>query len=76
MQGTPVKDIVRALLALPPERLAEAYDFILFLQNRYGQVTDISDAWSDEDLADLALANLNYAVESIAPDDEPDDSTG
>ena len=65
MQGTPVKDIVRALLALPSDRMAEAYDFILFLQDRYGQVTDISDAWSDEDLADLAAASLNYAVESL-----------
>jgi hypothetical protein len=37
---------VRALLALPPERVVEVYDFILFLLKRYGQVTDISDAWT------------------------------
>ena len=76
MSETPVKDVVRALLTLPPERVAEVYDFILFLQSRYGQVVEVNDAWSDEDLSDLSEASLKYAREAMWPEEEPDDSSG
>jgi hypothetical protein len=76
MQETPVKEVVRALLALPPERVAEVYDFILFLQNRYGQVMDISDTWTEQDIADLVEASLSYAVGNAWAGDEADGPAG
>jgi hypothetical protein len=64
MQETPVKDVVRALLALPPEHLAEVYDFILFLQERHGHVIDISAEWTAEDITDLTKASLSHVSEA------------
>ena len=53
--------------SLPPEKAAEVYDFVTFLQERYGQRTavDMSDAWSEEDLHDLIRASLQYAERTI-----------
>jgi hypothetical protein len=60
---TQIKEIVTALNSLPDEKVEEARDFVLFLQNRYGRKTDIdeNDAWSDEDLRDAAAASLAYS---------------
>jgi hypothetical protein len=43
--------------------VAEVYDFVTFLQERYGQriAVDVSDAWSEEDLHDLMEASLAHA---------------
>jgi len=64
---TQARDILDALFTLPPEKVAEVYDFVTFLQERYGQHTavDISDAWSEEDLYDLMQASLAYAERTI-----------
>lgn len=58
-----VEDILRALSALPTDKVAEAQDFILFLRERYGkqQPIDESDLWTEEDLSDLTAAALSYA---------------
>ncbi len=74
MQEAPVKEVVRALLALPPERVAEVHDFILFLQSRYGQSVDTSDSWTEADVRDLIAASLAHAAESMPY--SPDDSAG
>lgn len=61
------REILDALLTLPPEKVAEVYDFVTFLRERYGQHTmvDVSDAWTEEDLDDLVRASLTYAERSI-----------
>ena len=75
MQQTAVGEVVRALLALPAEQVTEVRDFVLFLQARYGRVSDVSDAWSDEDIADLAKASLMYHMNN-GLDEELDDPAG
>lgn len=64
---TQARDILDALLTLPSEKVAEVYDFVTFLQERYGQRTavDVSDAWSEEDLHDLTRASLTHAERTI-----------
>ncbi|MFN2456062.1 MAG: hypothetical protein ABR577_17805 [Pyrinomonadaceae bacterium] len=66
------QEILRALRTLPPEKIAEARDFIRFLQVQYGRATpvDESDAWTDEDLRDFAAASLNYADQSDAKENK------
>ncbi|HEX8146653.1 MAG TPA: hypothetical protein VF591_05705 [Pyrinomonadaceae bacterium] len=61
------EEILRALSVLPPDKVAEAQDFILFLRARYGQKPplDESDAWSDEDLRDVTAAAAAYAEQSL-----------
>jgi hypothetical protein len=73
---TPVMEVVRALLTLPPERVAEAHDFILFLRSRYGQVADASDAWIDDDIRDLAAASVRHAAETMWAGEASDDAVG
>jgi hypothetical protein len=68
-----VKEIVRGLLTLPPERVAEVYDFVLFLQSRYGQVADVSDTWTDEDIRDLTASSLTYAADALGGGEALDD---
>ena len=62
------EEILRALVGLPADKVAEAQDFILYLRERYGhqQPIDESDVWSDEDLRDLASAAAGYAGQSFA----------
>ena len=64
---TQAREILDALFTLPPEKVAEVYDFVTFLQERYGQRTavDVSDAWSEEDLRDLIQASLAHAERTI-----------
>ncbi len=76
MPEAPVREVVRALLALPPERVAEVYDFILFLRSRYGQAMDVSDVWTEQDIADLTAASLSYAARKAWGGEEADDSVG
>ncbi len=61
------EEISRALSVLPTDKVAEAQDFILFLQARYGhgQSIDESDAWTEADLRELTAASLNYANGSL-----------
>jgi hypothetical protein len=62
-----VEDILRALTALPADKVSEARDFILFLRERYGQdhAVDESDAWSEEDLRDVTAAAARHAEQSL-----------
>ena len=62
-----IEEIVRVLSALPADKVAEAQDFIQFLHARYGQgrPVDESDAWTDEDLRDLAAASLAHLDRSL-----------
>jgi hypothetical protein len=62
-----VEEILRALDALPADKVAEARDFILFLRERYGrqQPVDESDEWTEEDLRDLAAASLAHLGRSF-----------
>lgn len=59
-----IEDILRALSALPTDKVAEAQDFILFLRARYGQnhAVDKSDAWTEEDLRDVAAASCAFKM--------------
>jgi hypothetical protein len=67
MTRTQAREILEALSTLPSEKVAEVYDFVTFLQERYGQCTaaDVSDAWSEEDLRDLMRASLAHAERTI-----------
>lgn len=64
---TQARDILEALSTLPTEKVAEVYDFVAFLRERYGQPTavDVSDAWSEEDLHDLMRASLAHAERTL-----------
>jgi hypothetical protein len=64
---TQARDILEALSTLPTEKVAEVYDFITYLRERYGQRTavDVSDAWSEEDVHDLMQASLAHAERTI-----------
>ena len=64
---TQAREILEALSTLPTEKVAEVYDFITFLQERYGKRTavDVSDAWNEEDLHDLIRASLAHAERTI-----------
>lgn len=56
-----IPQVVRELQALPPERVAEVYDFVLFLKSRIPVSIDVSDEWTDEDMRDAVNAGLRYA---------------
>lgn len=64
---TQTREILDALFTLPPEKVAEVYDFVTFLQERYSQraAVDVNDAWSEEDLDDLIRASLAHAERTI-----------
>ncbi len=56
------EEILRALTALPFEKVVEVQDFVHFLKERCEQekTIDESDAWSEEDLRDLTTAVLKH----------------
>jgi len=60
----------------PPERIAEVYDFVLFLKTRHERPVDESDAWSEKDMRDVSRASLNYAEAALLAEEASDDSTG
>ncbi len=64
---TQAREIFEALSVLPTEKVAEVYDFVTFLRERYGQRTtvEVSDAWNEEDLHDLMRASLAHAEHTI-----------
>jgi hypothetical protein len=64
-----VKEVVEALFTLPPEQITTVYEFILFLQTRHNESLDVSDSWTEEDLADLTSASLQYASEALLTDE-------
>lgn len=70
-----VQQIVQTLHSLPPEKVAEVWDFVSFLQDRYAvpQRVDVADYWSKQDLEDLTAASLAYAGDSLW-DEEHDDA--
>lgn len=57
------EEILRALLELPSEKVAEVRDFIYFLKERceHEKTLDESEVWTEEDLRDLTAAVLDYA---------------
>ena len=61
-----VQEIVQALAALPPDKVEEVRDFVLFLSARHGKkpVEEIGD-WSEEDLRQLSLAVWKYGEETV-----------
>jgi len=67
MTLTQARKILDVLFTLSPEKVAEVYDFVIFLQERYGQRTavHVSDASSEEDLHDLIRASLAHAERTI-----------
>ncbi len=71
--GHQVRQIVQVLMTLPPEKVSEVWDFVAFLQERYVTTTflDVSDMWTDQDLADITAASLGHARITGSP--EPDD---
>jgi hypothetical protein len=71
---TQVREILEALLMLPPERIAQVHDYVRFLQERYGQVQPIehSDSWSEQDIHDLMAAALAHAEGSLGAGEDDD----
>jgi hypothetical protein len=61
------KEILKALSVLPPEKVLEAQNFILFLKERYShdQPVDASETWTDEDIHDLTVAVLKHADQNL-----------
>lgn len=68
-----IPEVVRELNALPPERIAEVYDFVLFLKTRPGTVVDESDEWSEQDKQDAVAAGLRYAEATLLDKAEADE---
>ena len=77
MSKAQIEQIVKAISTLPPEKITEVYDFVLFLQERYGRSApvDSSDIWSEEDIRDLVTATLTYAGQTMWTEEEGDDAT-
>ena len=52
-------EILQALKNLPPEKINQVRDFVVFLQYQYGksQLIDESDEWTDEDLRDFTASS-------------------
>lgn len=60
------REILQALKTLPPEKVNEVRDFVVFLQYQYkkSQTIDESDEWTDEDLKDFT-ASSRFVEESV-----------
>ncbi len=61
-------EVIRAMRGLPPEKIDEVKDFVLFLRDKYVDV-DYSDEWTDEDMRDFAAASALY-FEATLGDEE------
>lgn len=72
--ATHFQQIVQTLHSLPPEKIAEVWDFVSFLQDRYAEVekVDVADSWSEQDLEDLTMASLAYAGNSLWDEEHSD----
>ena len=75
MTPIPIPQIVEQLSGLSPERIAEVYDFVLFLKSRQEKL-DESDEWSDQDMRDAANASLAYAEATGMMEEPSDDAAG
>lgn len=64
---TQALEILQTLQALPSDKLAEVYDYLAFLRERYAlkQPTNISDVWNDEDMNDLVAASFAHAEHTV-----------
>jgi hypothetical protein len=69
-----LQEIVQALAALPPDKIEEVRDFVLFLHTRHGKqpLEELGD-WSEEDMRELSLAVWKYAEQTIPWDDSVED---
>jgi hypothetical protein len=70
-----IPEIMRELTGLPEKRIAEVYDFVLFLKTREQDV-DVSDDWSEEDMRDATIATMRYAEAELLNEDSSDASVG
>jgi hypothetical protein len=73
---SPIPDIVRALSSLPPDRIDEVYDFVLFLKTRHPAGVDQSDEWTEEDVQDVTNASLRYAADTLLVEEARNDQAG
>jgi hypothetical protein len=71
-------EILRTLVKLPSDQVREVHDFVLFLEERYGEMAsaNVADDWSDEDIRDLVAASMTYAEESMGDIGEASDAAG
>ncbi len=62
-----IEQIVQILADLPPAKVVDVRDYVLFLGNRYGysETVDEGDAWSEEDMRDIGAASMNHAMRSM-----------
>lgn len=59
---TQAKEFLQVLQSLPADKVAEVFDYLNFLRERYGsKLVDVSDSWSDQDMSDLVRASFAYA---------------
>ena len=65
-------EVMRQISTLPPARVEEVYDFVLFLKTRPADVVEESDAWSDEDRLDATRAGMLYAESRLGVEEEHD----
>lgn len=72
--ATHVQRIVQTLHSLPPEKVAEVWDFVSFLQDRYAETekVDMADYWSEKDLQELTMTSLTYAENSLWDEEHGD----
>jgi hypothetical protein len=56
---TQTVEILQALKNLPPEKVSQVRDFVVFLQSQYdkSRLIDESDEWTDEDLRDFTTSS-------------------
>ncbi len=68
--------ILRTLVKLPSDQLREVHDFVLFLEERYGELRTVSiaDDWSDEDIRDLVAASIAYEEQNRGEIGEANDA--
>ena len=61
------REILEILQSLPSDKLAEAYDYLSFLRERYGGTPpiDADSAWNEEDMRDLVAASLAHAEKDV-----------
>lgn len=69
-----IPEVVRELNTLPPERVAEVYDFVLFLKTRSQAAIDERDEWSDKDIQDVTAAGLRYAEQTMLDEAAADEA--
>ena len=67
-----IEQIVQVLVELPPAKITDVRDYVLFLGNRYGytQAVDETDDWTEEDMRDISMASMNYALKAVWGDTE------